>query len=120
MAINLRKISYSLQTALNSKGQKILYAREQWYSNDKGAMNMYTVSKARWNPEKGRNENVLLFKSYKQVYTVLFLRDYWYYLNGVSIPRDNPMWDEYKDSHPNVMETIEQYAVEVDDGESEE
>lgn len=112
MANNLRKTVFTLQLALNSKNQKILCSTEQWYSKDRGAMNMYVVSKARWNPEKGRNENVLLFKAYKQVFQVLFLRDYWYYLTGVDIPRDNPMWDEYKDKHPEIMNTIQQYAVE--------
>lgn len=118
--LNLRRISYTLQSALNARGQKILYNREQWYSDDRGAMNVYVVSKAKWNPVKGKHENIQLFKSYRQVFTVLFLRDYWYTLTGVPIPADNPMWDEYKESHPNVMETILENAREVSDGEGEE
>ena len=120
MGVNLRKMTYTLQSALNTRGQRILCNTEQWYSEDRGAMNMYVVAKSQVNAEKGKKENIQLFKAYKQVYAVLFLRDYWYWLNGIPIPRDNPMWDEYKDSHPVVMETIQKYAVEDSDGEGEE
>ena len=87
-----------LQTALNTKGMKILYSTTQFYSEDQDRpVTMYIIKRAVYDVEKGKNINIELFKSTSQIQIVLFLRDMWYEVNGKEVPQGNEKWNEVKD-----------------------
>lgn len=88
-----------LQAAINSRpGAKISINTSQWYSKDKNRP--ITVFTIRQSFEKDNyKKSVELFKTYSQVQMVLFLRDYWYNLNGWEIPHDNEIWEEMKQKY---------------------
>ena len=89
-----------LQTAINSKGKKILINKSQFYSKSKNkAMTMYIVKEAIWDEDSARFTNVELFSAISPVQIVLFLRDYWYKMNDIPIPTDNEMWEEIKQNY---------------------
>lgn len=96
MASNITMIK-KLQRAINNRGERILYMTSQFYSDDEDRpITLYSIKKAVLDEKKGRNVNVELFKSTSQIQIVLFLRDYWYQLNGLEVPRDNEKWEEVK------------------------
>jgi len=86
-----------LQTAINAHGGKILVNRQQFYSEaQKRPVNMFSIKEAYYDEDKERMANVELFASVSQIQIVLFLRDYWYKMQNMSIPTDNPIWEEAK------------------------
>lgn len=87
-----------LQMAINTKfGEQLLYERRQFYSTkEKRPINIYTIKKSIFNPKKGKDEAFELFKSASQIQVILYLRDYWFELNGWDIPIDNPEWNMIK------------------------
>lgn len=89
--------------AINEKfHEKLLYNKTQWYSDKQDRpVTTYVIRKAVWNEEKGKSVNIELFKSTSQIQVVLFLRDYWYKLNGWEVPADNPMWEKVKEKIQN-------------------
>lgn len=93
-----RAMIKKLQEAINTKfHERLLYNKTQWYSNTQDRpVTTYVIRKAVWSEEKGKNVNIELFKSTSQLQIVLFLRDYWYKLNGWEIPTDNEQWNEVK------------------------
>lgn len=92
-----------LQNAINTKfHERLLYNKTQWYSDQQDRpVTTYVIRKAVWNEEKGKSVNIELFKSTSQIQIVLFLRDYWYRLNGWEVPTDNPMWEKVKEKMQN-------------------
>lgn len=96
MAANITLIK-KLQTALNSKGMKILYQTQQFYSEQqKRPVTCYVIKQAVWDEQKQRNKNVELFSSFSQIQILLFLRDMWYEVNGWEVPTDNEVWNQAK------------------------
>lgn len=87
-----------LQMAINMNfGEELLYERRQFYSNQqKRPVNMYMIKKAVFNKKRHKMESVELFKSTSQIRIILYLRDYWYELNGWELPMDNPEWNMVK------------------------
>ena len=83
-----------LQRAINDKfGEKILINHHQFFSDDsKRVIEYIDISKAIWDEDKGKRVNIKVFSSASDVQIVLWLRDYWYELNGWEIPKDNPEW----------------------------
>lgn len=90
-----------LQSAINTKfNAKLLYNRTQWYSEQEDRpVTVYKISKAIWDEERGKTRSIELFSSYSQIQIVLWLRDYWYELNGWEIPDDNPTWTKAKEDY---------------------
>lgn len=94
-----------LQKAINEKyDARILINKTQYYSEKSNrAMSMISIKQAHWDEERGRYKNIELFSSPSDVQIVLWLRDYWYKLNGWEIPEDNPQWIEarkkYEEKH---------------------
>ena len=86
-----------LQKAINDTfGLRVLINTTQWYSEDKKcAISVYTVKQVVINENK-KKTNIELFKTYSTVQLTLFLRDYWYELNGWDVPTDNPIWEGMK------------------------
>ena len=87
-----------LQTACNKRfGVKLLINTRQWYSKDQErAVTQYILFQTIQNEDKAKDVNAELFKTHSQVQLVLFLRDYWYKLNGWKVPNDNEQWEEVK------------------------
>lgn len=85
-----------LQTAINSQsGAKISISTSQWYSKEKHRpITVFTIRESF--PDDNYRKSKEVFKTYSQVQMVLFLRDYWYNLNGWELPTDNPIWEEVK------------------------
>lgn len=89
---------HKLQSAINGKGDKLLYNTAQFFSEEQQRpITMYYIKKAVWDDQKHRNINVELFKSTSQIQIVLFLRDYWFQLNGWDLPTDNESWNKMRD-----------------------
>ena len=87
-----------LQQAINMRGYKILYSTSQFYSEQQDRpVTMYIVKQAYYDDETGKNKSVELYKTTSQIQVVLFLRDFWYDINGWEIPTDNEQWNGIKD-----------------------
>ena len=87
-----------LQSAINAKfDEKLLVNHSQFYSDDsKKVLELIVIKKAIWDDKKNKTVYVELFSSASDVQIVLFLRDYWYELNGWEVPTDNQQWVEAK------------------------
>lgn len=86
------QLAKRLQTAINQKsGTKLLINTQQWYSSDKGRpVTCYII-------REGIDKQLeTRFKTYSQIQMCLWLRDYWYTLNGWELPHDNLEWEELK------------------------
>lgn len=87
-----------LQVAINNKQPeiKLLINTSQWYSDKrKRTVTCYVIKQSH---EKGKT-STQLFKTYSQIQMVLWLRDYWYVLNGWEVPTDNEEWEEIKKNY---------------------
>lgn len=86
-----------LQTACRKLfGVKLLINSRQWYSDDKDmAMTLYVIQEVMYD-DAGNKKNIELFKTYSQIQLLLFMRDYWYKLNGWEVPTDNEKWEAIK------------------------
>jgi hypothetical protein len=87
-----------LQKAINEKyDAKILINKTQYYSEKSDRpLELLIIKKAVWNAEKQKFMNIEVFSSASDVQIVLWLRDYWYELNGWEIPTDNEEWNTAK------------------------
>lgn len=94
-----------LQTAINTKiPEKIIINKTQIYSESNERINeLIIVKKAVYDPDKGKTKYIELFHSTSDVQIVLYLRDFWYEINGWEVPTDNEQWNEtkkrYKEKH---------------------
>lgn len=87
-----------LQRAINEIfDQKILINKTQYYSKEVDRpLELIIIKKAVWDESKQKYKNIELFSSASDVQIVLWLRDFWYELNGWEIPTDNEIWNEAK------------------------
>ena len=75
--------------------ERILYNQNQFYSDcDKRAITIHSIKKTIVDVDSGKKTTVELFSSASQLLIVLFLRDYWFQLNGWEVPKDNPVWEQ--------------------------
>lgn len=93
-----------LQKAININfDEKVLVNKTQFYSDKSDSIiEMIVIKKAVYDQNKGKIVNVELFKSTSDIQIVLYLRDYWYKLNGWEIPTDNEYWEDVKQKN-NVV-----------------
>lgn len=88
---------HKLQQALNMRGLRIMYSTSQFYSEQQNRpVTIYHIKQAVWDEEKGKFQNMELFKSTSQVQVVLYLRDLWYDINGKEVPQNNEVWNAKK------------------------
>jgi hypothetical protein len=81
-----------LQIALNSKGQRILCNRSQFYSEQQNRpVTIYKVMQSVFDENTGKNKHVELFSSASQIQVVLFMRNFWFLIQGKEIPPTNEM-----------------------------
>ena len=91
---------HKLQTAINKKGGNLLYNTTQFYSETADRpITIYVIKQSYWDEEKQRTKSVELFSSTSQIQIVLFLRDFWYKLNGWEVPTYNPLWEDSKKAY---------------------
>ena len=98
-----------LQTACKKLfGVKLLIDQRQWYHKDRDqTMTVYTLYQVTID-EKDKSTKIKLFQTYSQVQLVLYMRDYWFALNGWEIPTDNKVWEEIKQKYGEKKEPTEQ------------
>lgn len=97
MANSNSTMIHKLQRAINSKGEKLTYSTTQFYSNEQDRpVTKYTIKKAVYDERTQKNHHIELFSAYSQIQIVLFLRDYWYRLNGLPLPEANEVWNEIR------------------------
>ena len=105
MASNITNIK-KLQRAINARGEKLLYNTNQWYSDrESRPVTIHSIKKAVWDDDLQKTVNVELFKSTSMIQILLFLRDYWYEMNGMTLPMDNEEWNTIRDSIRNANDT---------------
>lgn len=95
-----------LKNAINSRGERLLYSTNEFYSDEKqSTVTVHTIKK-QLEPEKGERygKKIELFSSPSTIQIVLFLRDYWYELNGWEVPKDNKEWNKAKENYKNKKE----------------
>lgn len=86
-----------LRTAINERGEKLLYNTSEFYSDEQNRpVTIYSIKKAVYNEKTHRNKHIELFHSTSQIQIVLFLRDYWYKLNNMKLPTDNKVWNKIR------------------------
>lgn len=113
MAGNFLHTAKKLQTACRQRfGDKLLLQQRQWFSNDRNmAVTVYVIQRVIIDKSSKKESITELFKTYSQVQLVLFMRDYWYSLNGWEIPNNNKTWEAIKERYgreqqPNGIEPV--------------
>lgn len=101
-----------LQAAINMQfGVRLLIDRNQWFSEKENRpVTMYVIKQS--HKRNGREYKEELFRSYSQIQVVLFLRDYWYELNGWEVPKDNPDWEKAKEYYYTKNKATEETTQE--------
>ena len=94
MPASNKTMIHKLQTAINQNGGKILINTIQFFSEEQNRpITLYKICEP--GKVKGSRRR-MLFDTPSQLQVVLFLRDYWYNMNNMEIPTDNPEWEEVK------------------------
>jgi hypothetical protein len=75
---------------------KLLFSTKQFYKPDGNKMTYYTLSEAVWDPDNGKYVNMTVFSAGSIIQIVLFLRDFYYSLEGKEIPTNLAWWEEIK------------------------
>lgn len=96
MATNLNRTIKKLQLGIKvNHGVVLTTSRNEWYSKRMDmTINDYIIKQLVKNEETGKTQYVEIFKSTSKIQQVLFLRDFFYWLEGREIPCDNEMWNE--------------------------
>lgn len=95
-----RALMKKLQTAINSKfDEKLLLNQTQWYNPKSDQVrDMLILRKSVFNSEKGKYIPIEIFRTPSNIQMVLFMRDYWFTLNGWELPTSgNPVWEEIRE-----------------------
>ena len=93
MSCNVFGISRKLIKALNSRGYQLLLNTREFMGNERIPYKYYTVSRASWNPDRNRYDNVDLYSSALMIRIVYYLRDMWYIENNMELPIDDERWN---------------------------
>lgn len=98
-----------LQNAINDTYNKhIVINKQQYYVEKDGKIAEIIVVKQAYVDKNGRTKYNEIFSSGSDVAIVLFLRDYWYELNGWEVPDDNETWNETKRKYKARQERKQQ------------
>lgn len=77
-----------------------MYSTSQFYSDKQDRpVTIYHIKQAIWDEKKSKYVNQDLFQSTSQIQIVLYLRDMWYSLNGIELPKDNEQWNTLRDMY---------------------
>ena len=109
-ASNLSMI-HKLQTAINMNGGALLLDRSQFFSEEQNRpITMYRVCEVTGVRNKlGHKKKDCLFETASQIQVVLFLRDYWFVMNGKKLPPivNNKKWGEIREAHLDSFKSAE-------------
>lgn len=97
---NLDRTIKRLKIAIRQKADiKLLITTKEWFSEQKGVlMPYYIIYKHHYDAKTRKSSQEELFRCGNKIQVVLYLRDYWYNLNGWEIPKDT-YWDEKKERY---------------------
>lgn len=97
---NVDRTIKRLKVAIRNKADiKLLITTTEWFSEEKNVlMPYYTIYQYHYDKETKKKTKEELFKCGSKIQVVLFLRDYWYTLNGWEIPQDD-YWDKKKERY---------------------
>lgn len=97
---NAERLIKKLKIAIRQKANiKLLITTKEWFSEQKNVlMPYYIIYQYHYDPETKKAYQEELFRCGNKVQVLLFLRDYWYTLNGWEIP-NNDYWDEKKERY---------------------
>ena len=90
--------------ALNMHGYMLMYNKKQFMGIEGSPHNLYTITQAKWLPEKNKYGSTEIYKSTSTVRVVLFLRDMWFLEQGLELPTDNEMWNEIREKEKDKWE----------------
>ena len=100
MARSYKKLIYKLQTACNKEfNARLLYNKTQVYSEKADKPVTFLCIRQATIDERGKRKNVELFNTTSELYILMFLRDYWYALNGWEIPEGTEGWEKEKQKY---------------------
>ena len=109
-ASNLSMI-HKLQTAINMNGGVLLIDRTQFFSKEQNRpITMYRICETSKELNKnGRPKKNCLFEAASQIQVVLFLRDYWFVMQGKEMPPivNNKKWGEIREAHMDAFKSAE-------------
>ena len=107
-ASNLSMI-HKLQNAINTNGGALLLDRTQFFSKEQNRpVTMYRVCEVVGIKNKlGHRKKDCLFETASQLQVVLFLRDYWFVMNGKELPApvNNKQWGDIRKAHMDSFES---------------
>lgn len=109
-----------LQMGINNTfpEERITYNTTQFYSNDQKRMITLYIIKKTIVSDTEKNQYLTLFKAASQLQVVMFMRDYWYLLNGWELPTDNEVWNEIREKI-EIFQDWDAYRQHVSDGVKE-
>ncbi len=97
MPASNKAMIHKLQTAINQNGGCILIDKVQFYSEEQDRpISLYKISTPGEIMKNGKRKKDVLFMTPSQIQVVLYLRDYWYWMQNKKIPIDNEMWEQIK------------------------
>ena len=103
MATSNKQMIHKLQTAINNHGGCILLDKSQFFSEDQNRpITIYKVC----TKSAGATKKQLLFKTSSQIQIVLYLRDYWFTMQGKELPKSNEMWNDIKEKQGIKFDNI--------------
>ena len=105
---DINKSINKLIQALNMKGYGLMYNKKQFMGKEGKPHNLYSVTQAKWLPEKGKYGSIEVYKSTSTIRIVLFLRDLWFSVNGWELPTDNEMWNGIREAEKDKWAQPEQ------------
>ena len=95
MGNNLNNVAKKLQTAIEQRfGVVLVFSKQEWYSTTTCTRLSDNIIRRAEIGENGKPQYSEIFRSVSKIQQCLFLRDYWYWLNGWQLPTDNVVWNE--------------------------
>lgn len=102
-----------LRNAINRKGVKLTYSTSEIFlENQPFPSTMYIIKQAK-EQKSGKNKYEELFHTFSQIQVVFFLRDYWYILNNIKLPIDNPKWNNIRETIPIFQQYLNNMKEKV-------
>lgn len=93
---SLIQTSKKLIKAINTKGYTLTYGSKEFLGNDGKIHNYGTVYIAKYNEARHRYDSVPIYSTPSTVRVVMYLRDFWFILNGMELPTDQELWNKIR------------------------
>lgn len=94
---NIRGICQKLITAIeHGYGRRITFHTQQFVGSEGYRHTLYILKEAMWDEDKRKYINHDLFRSASTIQVALYLRDFYYTLEGKELPTDNETWNQIR------------------------